>query len=152
MIAVPPLPVIDQMTAFVVEQCHTALLADQKAAVQESFAQQSPAAQAGAPATARRHTMVETIGVRVCVRALAEAFPDRQGLELCLALTLAAEGWEEMFSTPGHLPQSLHRMAAFVAVDVLVLTLQGHTMPRAGALLAYWDARAGLFSRPEGAA
>ncbi len=74
------------------------------------------------------------------VVALARAFPKARALELSLALGAAAEGLASMISGGLEQAHALYRLATLVAVDTLVLEVQGRPPPiTASELLTYWE-------------
>lgn len=74
------------------------------------------------------------------VVALARAFPKARALELTLALAMAAEGLASMISGGLEQAHALYRLATLVAVDTLVLEIQGQRRPiLASQLLTHWE-------------
>ncbi|MFT4619335.1 MAG: hypothetical protein ACI9KS_001705 [Sulfitobacter sp.] len=74
------------------------------------------------------------------VTALARAFPQARALELSLALASAAEGLAAMISGGLEQAHALYRLATLVAIDTLVLEVQGQQGAITAAhLLTHWE-------------
>lgn len=78
-------------------------------------------------------------------RELASLWPDAGALEVGLAMSLACDAIEQMYSASSPISDRLlqaWRFAALVGGDVHALQVLGQPDPKAMHLLAWWDAPA----------